>query len=209
MTWLEIAEIDLSAQWQLTPVTVADIFRFGSVGNLYSHFAIAHALADSEGEITDLAGVERIQVLNFRQILALPKPEYFSDRRLAIRGIIPAIGRNITPLILTIEASDMPLSNPSSVTVTPATASTATPTSVTAATTNTQLLALNTNRKGATVWNNSTAQLYLELGGTASATVYTAKLEAGGYYEVPFGYTGAIAGLWTAANGNALVRELT
>ncbi|MBL1177831.1 MAG: hypothetical protein FWK01_22510 [Pantanalinema sp. GBBB05] len=103
----------------------------------------------------------------------------------------------------------MPLSNPSSVTVTPATASTATPTSVTAATTNTQLLALNTNRKGATVWNNSTAQLYLELGGTASATVYTAKLEAGGYYEVPFGYTGAIAGLWTAANGNALVRELT
>lgn len=209
MSWLEIAEFDLTAQWQLTPVTTADVFRFSATGNLYSHFAIGHALADTEGLITDLAGVDRVQVLGFRQILALPKPEYFSDRRLAIRGVTPAIGRLITPLILTVEASDMPLSNPANVTVNPPTAATSTPTSVTASTTSVQLLAANSSRKGATIWNNSTAAVYIELGATSSANAYTAKLEAGGYYEIPFGYTGAISGLWTAANGSALIRELS
>lgn len=209
MSWLEIAEIDLNAQWQLTPPTDADVFRFASSGNLYSHFAIGHALADDDDLITDLAGVERIQVLGFRQILALPKPEFFTDRRLAIRGITPAIGRNITPLILTVEASDMPLSNPANVTVNPPTSATVTPTSVTAATTNIQLLAANASRKGATIWNNSTASLYIELGATASANAYAAKLDPAGYYELPFGYTGVIAGLWTAANGNALIREFS
>jgi hypothetical protein len=51
--------------------------------------------------------------------------------------------------------------------------------------------------------------LYLELGATAGASAFTARLGAGGYYEVPFTYTGAISGIWDAANGSALVREFT
>lgn len=103
----------------------------------------------------------------------------------------------------------MPLSNPSSVTITPSTSGTATPTSVTASITSISLLAANSARKGTTIWNNSTANLYVELGATASISAFTARVGAGGYYEIPFTYTGAISGIWEAANGSALVRELT
>lgn len=103
----------------------------------------------------------------------------------------------------------MPLYNPASVTITPPTSGTATPTSVTASTTNVVLLAANSVRKGTTIWNNSTANLYVELGATASTSAFTARVGAGGYYEIPFTYTGVISGIWDAANGSALVRELT
>ena len=49
----------------------------------------------------------------------------------------------------------------------------------------------------------------MELGSVASTSAFTARVSAGGYYEVPFTYTGAISGIWDAANGSALVRELT
>ncbi len=71
------------------------------------------------------------------------------------------------------------------------------------------LLAANYNRKGTTIWNKSTANLYVELGATASTWAFTARVGAGGYYEVPFTYTGVISGIWDAANGSALVRELS
>lgn len=88
--------------------------------------------------------------------------------------------------------------------------STATQTSVAGATSSTSLLAANAARLGATVYNDSTAILYLLLGsGTASTSAYSVQLGAGAYYEVPFGYTGAIKGLWASATGNARVTELT
>lgn len=103
----------------------------------------------------------------------------------------------------------MPLSNPPQVTVTATTSSTSTSSSVSASATSITILASNSNRKGGTIWNNSTAKLYIEFGATASTSAFVATLEAGGYYEIPFGYTGAISGIWASANGNALVRELT
>lgn len=101
----------------------------------------------------------------------------------------------------------MPLYNPASVTVPPSISTTATPTSVTANTTSVAFLAANSARKGTTIWNNSTASLYVELGTTATTSVFTARVAAGGYYEIPFTYTGAISGIWDANNGNALIRE--
>jgi len=71
------------------------------------------------------------------------------------------------------------------------------------------ILAANANRKGATIWNASTATLFMDLDAAATAADYAAKLDPGGYYEVPFGFTGAISGIWSAANGNALVREFS
>jgi len=103
----------------------------------------------------------------------------------------------------------MPLYNPSSVTVTPSTSATATPTSVASSATSVSLLAANSSRKGSTIWNNSTANLYVEFGATASTTAFTARLGAGGYYEVPFTYTGTVSGIWDAVNGSALVREFS
>lgn len=72
------------------------------------------------------------------------------------------------------------------------------------------LLAANAARKGATIFNDSTVALYVKFGTTASPTDFTAKMDAQGYYEVPFGYTGRIDGIWASdAAGAARVTELT
>lgn len=94
------------------------------------------------------------------------------------------------------------------------TSSTSTNTSVARATTvgGVTLLAANANRKGATITNDSGAIMYVlfAVTGTVSSTVYTVRLGANDYYEVPFGYTGAISGIWASAGaGNALMSELT
>lgn len=83
--------------------------------------------------------------------------------------------------------------------------------SVAAATSDTLILAANANRRGATVYNDAAlATLRLLLGSTAaSATNYTLPIAAGGYFEVPFGYTGEVRGIWTLAVGNARITELT
>lgn len=89
-------------------------------------------------------------------------------------------------------------------------ASTTSNTSVAASASNVTLLSTNTSRLGATIWNESTTEtLYLKLGTTASLTSYTAQLFPSGYYEVPYGYTGQIDGIWTSASGNARITELT
>ncbi|MFN6571176.1 hypothetical protein [Dendronalium sp. ChiSLP03b] len=103
----------------------------------------------------------------------------------------------------------MGLYNPSQVTVTTPSSGTSTPTTVPASITSVTVLDANSNRQGATIWNESTANLYIEFGATATTSAFTAKLSAGGYFEVPLHYTGVISGIWSAANGNALVRELT
>lgn len=101
----------------------------------------------------------------------------------------------------------MPLSNPYSV---PSTvASNSAGTTVAASTTSVSLLASNAARKGATIWNTSTGNLYIDFGATVATTAYTAKINSGGYYEVPFQYNGAIAGVWDNTNGSAFIRELT
>lgn len=82
-------------------------------------------------------------------------------------------------------------------------------TTVASSATNVTILASNTNRLGATVFNDSTAALYLKLGATASTTSFTVKIAADGYYEVPFRFTGIIDGLWSTANGNAKITELS
>lgn len=89
-------------------------------------------------------------------------------------------------------------------------ASTSAQSSVSAATSSTSLLSANANRLGASVYNDSTAILYLLLNsGTASTTAYSVQLGAGAYYEVPFGYTGAIKGIWASATGAARIMEYT
>ncbi len=94
------------------------------------------------------------------------------------------------------------------------TSTTATITSIASSTNSVTLLASNANRKGATIVNDSSAILYVKLGTTASTSSYTVALPASGsssfnYYEVPFGYTGIIDGIWASANGSARVTELT
>lgn len=92
---------------------------------------------------------------------------------------------------------------------------TGTASSVADAASSTTILAANANRKGATVFNDSTSSLYLLLGaGTASTTNLTVLMAPGDYYELPVVqggvYTGIISGIWSAnSTGAARVTEFT
>ncbi len=86
--------------------------------------------------------------------------------------------------------------------------STAALTQVTSSTSSVTILAANTNRKEALIFNNSTANLFLAFTGTASVTAFTVKLAAGGSYALPMPlYKGVISGIWDAVNGTAQVTE--
>ena len=80
-------------------------------------------------------------------------------------------------------------------------------TTIAATTTSEELLAVNPRRIGAIVANNATTRLWLHLGDTASQFSHTAVIEPGGYYEVPYGYTGAVSGIWVGSFGSAQVTE--
>ena len=92
-------------------------------------------------------------------------------------------------------------------------ATTGTQTTVAGSTASTPILVVNSDRLGATIFNDQSvggAVLYLRLSATAATTVYyTTQIGPLGYYEVPAGYTGAITGIWSAAQGNARITELT
>ena len=89
-------------------------------------------------------------------------------------------------------------------------ASASTVAQVASSATSVTLLAANANRLGAFITNDSTQVLLVKLGTAATTTSYTAAVPiTRGLFEVPFGYTGIITGIWIAANGNAYVTEVT
>lgn len=103
----------------------------------------------------------------------------------------------------------MALYNPATIVSSESFSTASSPFTIPSSITSNTILSANSNRKGATIWNDSTANLFIEFGPTATMSAFTAKINAGGYYEIPFQYTGAISGIWSAVNGNALIRELT
>ncbi len=146
------------------------------------------------------------------QLLTI-EPRFFAQYRLSFQQDL----RYPSPLLVSLKiwSPIMPLSRSggsSSGVSAPTPATQAIPTSVNASTSSVTLLAANAARKGATIWNSSTATLYVDLdtssGATASATDYTVTLGPGDYYEVPYDYTGIILGIWDVATGKALIREL-
>ena len=67
----------------------------------------------------------------------------------------------------------------------------------------------STGRLGCTIFNSGPGTLHVMLGtATASTSVFTARLSAGDYYEVPFNYTGLIGGIFATA-GTAEVTQLS
>lgn len=70
------------------------------------------------------------------------------------------------------------------------------------------LLAPNPNRIGATVYNEGTASCYLKLGSGVSTTSYTLQIANGGYYELPYRYTGQIEGVTASSTAQLRVTEV-
>lgn len=89
---------------------------------------------------------------------------------------------------------------------------TATHSSVDSGTSSVTILAANSGRKGARIFNTDANDLFLDLsGGTAvAATRAQVKLGQNEGYPVEAGYTGAITGIWaTNGSGVASVVEFT
>jgi hypothetical protein len=80
-------------------------------------------------------------------------------------------------------------------------------TSVVAAVADTELLRASRTRIAATIFNESTAVLYVGLGWVPVSPIdYSVQVPAGGSYQVPREFVGcAIRGYWAAANGAARV----
>ncbi len=83
-------------------------------------------------------------------------------------------------------------------------------TNVSAAASTTSILASTAGRRAAFFYNDSTSDLFLKLGATASTTSFTVKMPAYSYYEIPQPvYTGAVDGIWTTATGSVRITEMT
>jgi hypothetical protein len=90
----------------------------------------------------------------------------------------------------------------------PAKPATGTQTSVAGSGSSGTLLAANTSRKSASIYNDSTAILYVKFGATASTSSYKVQLGPNEYFEFPQPcYTGIVDGIWASATGNARISE--
>lgn len=90
------------------------------------------------------------------------------------------------------------------------TASNAAITVVSSSITSVILLNINTLRKSALFFNDSTAKMYLKFGATASTASFTTVLLSQTYYEMPLPiFQGRIDGIWDAVNGGCKITELT
>jgi hypothetical protein len=102
-------------------------------------------------------------------------------------------------------------SAPVYVIITPTTAANSAISVIASANATTTILAANSNRVGATIYNNANKTMYLALAAGATNLNFTVALDSNGsYYEVPSNYTGIITGYWPAGvTGSAYATELT
>jgi hypothetical protein len=100
-------------------------------------------------------------------------------------------------------------SDQSAVSVSPTKPASSAVTRVASSASNVNLLVSNANRLGAMIYNESNKTLYVKFGTTAATNDYTVQISPNGFFEVPFGYTGNVDGIWAAANGAAQVTELS
>lgn len=85
-------------------------------------------------------------------------------------------------------------------------------TTVPSAAVSTPLLAINLRRKGGSIFNTDANALCIRMdGGTATITTgFNVRLIQNAYFEIPFGYTGAITGIWEVDGaGAANIAEYT
>lgn len=82
-------------------------------------------------------------------------------------------------------------------------------TSIANSTTSFTILAANANRKGASIFQEGSGNLFIFLGNGVSLTNYTARVITNALYEIPFGYTGIITGISSTTNGSVRITELT
>ena len=87
---------------------------------------------------------------------------------------------------------------------------TATPANVASSASSVTLIAANTARLAATIYNDSTQVLYVNFGASAASTAFVVKMQPDQYYELPQpAYNGVVTGIWSSSNGFGRVCEMT
>jgi hypothetical protein len=212
MPFSPLVELQLSSEWQITPITDANYFRFVYRENVgYSYLVVAQA---QEGT----AGLELFRAFRLNltgqgaDIAELVIPPVFipSQRRLAVRGLGPA--RSTTPksLNLLIEATQIMIINPTGGVVTTKEKKTDFLQSDNA---NREMVPANADRNGGIIFNKGTKSLWIGMGVNAEKSSPN-KILPGGQMEIPAGFTGVINGIFDAADtavGNtskAIVEEM-
>lgn len=201
MSWTPLANLQVSTSWTLTPPIEGKLFRVRCLDLQPCQVLIKQAQVILDQ--TEFWGAQRLSIDQGFSLFVMAAPSFFTERRLALQ--IADLSGSQTPKTVQLEVNpSMPLTNPVSG---QARSNSANSTTVASATTSATILAANTSRQGATIWNNSNAALFLDFDAAASVTDHALKVDPGGYVEVPFGFTGPISGIWSSANGSALVRE--
>lgn len=115
---------------------------------------------------------------------------------------------NWRPLLATLNSDGLAtLSTTASTSFVTNAGSTAALTQVASSVISVTLLAANTNTRSVIIANNSTSWLYVAFAATASASAFTYPVAPGGVINEQ--YNGVISGIWTTANGNAQVTQIT
>lgn len=101
----------------------------------------------------------------------------------------------------------MPITNPSSVINFPS-ASSAAQISNSLSTTQSVLVASNSNRKGLTIFNSSSSIIFIDYANTVTTSDYAFSLVSGAFYEMPMPiYTGDLHAILASGTASIEVRE--
>lgn len=149
-------------------------------------------------------------ITNVSGTVSLPTGASTEATLSTLNGKVPA-NLTVTATRLLVDGSGVTQPVSGTVTATPAVAATSTLSNVSGSASNVTLLASNGSRKGAMIYNDSSALLYVKFGTTASTTSFTVLMQAGAFFELPGPtiYTGIIDGIWASATGAARVTEIT
>jgi hypothetical protein len=208
MPFSTLAQIDLSEDWQITPVTEGNYFRFVYRNNSgFSYLAVAQAQVGNDG--LELFGSFRFFLKGQgADVAELEIPRVFNpgQRCLAVRGVGPARTQAAKSLDLLIEETTMLILNPSGTT----TKQKITDFLQTDAA-NREMVPANADRNGGTIFNKGSKAIWIGFGVNADKGSPN-KILSGGQMDIPNGFTGAINGIFDALDASpsakAIVEEM-
>jgi hypothetical protein len=196
MPFDDLATIELTEEWQVTPITDANCFRFVYLSNNgYSYVAVAQAQEGANG--LELFGAFRFNLRGQAadlEVLQVPRMFEPDQRRLAVRGVGFSRRDTAKSLTLKIEATQIMIINPSGTTTKEKVTNFAQTDG-----SNREMVAANADRNGGIIFNKGTKALWIGLGVNAEKSSVQ-KILPGGQMDIPNGFTGVINGIFDAAD---------